>query len=170
MKEKNGEHPWGDAGQILLLGVFLVVWVGDSFFLQKSIFLSDYLHLPIRLALLGVTLCVGMALFRATHSVVCSEPRPDRVVATGAFRYVRHPLYLSAIITYLGLFLSTLSLYSLAMLVGIFVFYNFIAGYEERVLEIKFGEEYRQYKHATGKWVPKIMNHNCGCAAKGALR
>ena len=40
MKEKNGEHPFGDAGQLILLGVFLVVWVGDSFFLRKTNFLS----------------------------------------------------------------------------------------------------------------------------------
>jgi len=34
MKEKEGEHPFGDAGQLISLGVFLVVWVGDSFFLR----------------------------------------------------------------------------------------------------------------------------------------
>jgi len=27
---KEGEHPWGDAGQLVLLGLFLVVWIAVS--------------------------------------------------------------------------------------------------------------------------------------------
>ena len=41
MKEKRGEHPFGDAGQFILLGLFLVVWIGDSFFLKN---LADSIH------------------------------------------------------------------------------------------------------------------------------
>lgn len=156
MKEKKGEHPFGDAGQMILLGVFLVVWVGDSFFLRKSTFLSDYVPLYIRLVILGLTLIAAMYLFRSGHVVVSHEQRPNSVVATGAFRYVRHPLYLASILTYLGLTVVTVSLFSLVLFVGIFVFYNYIASYEEKLLDAKFGEEYRKYKRRTGKWVPRI--------------
>jgi hypothetical protein len=45
MKEKNGEHPFGDTGQLISLGVFVVVWIGDSFFLRQSTFLSNYVPL-----------------------------------------------------------------------------------------------------------------------------
>jgi len=51
---------------------------------------------------------------------------------------------------------ATASLVSLALLVGIFLFYNFIAGYEEKLLEAKFGESYTAYQRQTGKWLPKI--------------
>ena len=156
MKEKKGEHPYGDAGQLILLGLFLVVWGGDSFFLRTSTFLSAYVPLIIRLCILGLTLLVAMYLFRSGHGVVSREQRPEGVVVTGAFRYVRHPLYLASIATYLGLAVSTLSLFSLTLCVGIFVFHNFIAGYEEKLLEARFGEEYRKYKKRTGKWVPRI--------------
>ena len=156
MKEKNGEHPFGDAGQLILLGVFLVVWVGDSFFLHKSTFMSAYVPLYVRLVILGLTLFVAIYLFRSGHVVVNHEQRPNIVVTTGVFRYVRHPLYLASILTYLGLTVSTLSLFSLPLFVGIFVFHNFIANYEEIILEAKFGEEYRKYKNKTGKWLPRI--------------
>jgi len=156
MKEKNGEYPLGDAGQLMLLGLFLVVWGGDSFFLHKSTFLSEYVPLYIRLSILGFTLLTAMHLFRSGHVVVSHEQRPNSVVVNGAFRYVRHPLYLASLLTYLGLTVSTLSLFSLALFVGIFVFHNFIANYEEKLLEARFGEEYRKYKKKTGKWVPKI--------------
>jgi protein-S-isoprenylcysteine O-methyltransferase Ste14 len=158
MKEKNGEHPFGDAGQLISLGVFLVVWVGDSFILRKSTFLSDYLPLYIRLVILGLTLITAIYLFMSGHVVVSRQHRPNRVVPTGAFRYVRHPLYLASILTYFGLTVSTTSLFSLALLVVVFVFYNYIASYEEQLLEAKFGEEYRNYKKRTGKWMPRIGN------------
>ena len=156
MKEKNGEHPFGDAGQLIVFGLFLVVWVGDSFFLHKTTFLAGYVPLYIRLVVLGLTLIIAMLLFRSGHVVVAHEQRPNRVVATGAFRYVRHPLYLASILTYIGLTAATVSLFSVVLLVGIVIFHNYIATYEEQLLEARFGEEYRRYKQRTGKWVPKI--------------
>ena len=35
-----GEHTFGDMGQLILLVIFLVVWVADSFFLHYTTFLS----------------------------------------------------------------------------------------------------------------------------------
>ena len=115
MKEKNGEHPFGDAGQLILLGVFLAVWVADSFFLHQSTFLSDHLPLWIRLLILGLALVVGMLLFKSGHVVVELSERPEGVMVTGAFRYVRHPLYLASILTYLGLTVSTMSIFSFVL-------------------------------------------------------
>ncbi|MCK4646622.1 MAG: isoprenylcysteine carboxylmethyltransferase family protein [Candidatus Aminicenantes bacterium] len=156
MKEKNGEHPFGDAGQLILLGLFLVVWAVDSFFLHKSTFLSDYVPLYIRLVILGLVFITATYLFMSGHTVVSHERRPAGLVSTGAFRYVRHPLYLASILFYVGLAVSTASLFSLGLLVGILIFYNYIASYEEKLLEARFGEGYRSYKKRTGKWVPRI--------------
>ena len=156
MKEKNGEHPFGDTGQLVLLGLFLIVWLADSFFFQKSTFLSDYLPLYIRLPILGLALITAAYLFVSGHVVVSHEQRPTAVASTGAFRHVRHPLYLGSILFYLGLSVSTVSLFSLALLVVIFVFYNYIASFEEKMLDKRFGEGYTRYKKRTGKWLPRI--------------
>ena len=69
---------------------------------------------------------------------------------------MRHPLYLASILTYLGLAVSMVSPFSLLLFAGIFVFHNYIASYEEKLLDARFGEEYRKYKRRTGKWVPRI--------------
>ena len=153
MKKRSGEHPFGDAGQLILLAVFLVIWAADSFFLHASTFLSDYLPLWIRLLILGVALVVALLLFKSGHVVVEHRERPEGVMVTGAFRYVRHPLYLASMLTYLGLAVSTMSILCFVLLVPIFVFHNYIASYEERLLEEKFGEEYRRYKKRTRKWI-----------------
>ncbi len=89
MKEKNGEHPFGDTGQLISLGVFVVVWIGDSFFLRQSTFLSNYVPLCVHLLILGLALITAVYLFRSGHVVVSHEQRPNSVVTTGAFRYVR---------------------------------------------------------------------------------
>jgi protein-S-isoprenylcysteine O-methyltransferase Ste14 len=155
MNEKNGEHPLGHAGQILSLGAFLIVWVTDSFFLRMSTFLSHFVPLYARLAILGSILVVAIYLFRSGHAVVSHDQRPSRVVTTGAFHYVRHPLYLASILTYVGLSVATASLFSVALVVGIWIFYDHIATYEEKLLAEKFGEDYNGYKKRTGKWIPK---------------
>jgi protein-S-isoprenylcysteine O-methyltransferase Ste14 len=156
MREKKGEHPFGDAGQLILLGLFLVVWVSDSFFLHRSTSYAHYLPLVIRLIILLLSFILAILLFRSGHVVVSQKKRPNRVVDRGAFRYVRHPLYLASILGYFGLTVSTASLYSFILLVGMFFFYNYIAGYEEKLLVIKYGDEYIGYKQRTGKWIPRL--------------
>jgi protein-S-isoprenylcysteine O-methyltransferase Ste14 len=125
LKEKNGEHPFGDSGQLILLVLFLLIWVLDSLFLRISTFLSDFISLYIRLVLLGLILVTAVYLVRSGHVVVSHEQRPSGVVSTGVFRYVRHPLYLGSIMFYLGLAVSTASLFSLGLVVLIFIFYNY---------------------------------------------
>lgn len=156
MKAKNGEHPFGDAGQLILLGVFLVIWAGDSFFLRRSTFLSGHVPLYVRLALLVVAGVCAVSLVKSGHVAVSGDARPSKIVSSGAFRYVRHPLYLGSILFFLGLAVSTLSLLSVVVFVGIFAFYDYIASYEEKLMEEKFGADYSAYKEKTGKWVPRI--------------
>jgi protein-S-isoprenylcysteine O-methyltransferase Ste14 len=156
MKEKKDEHPFGDAGQLILLFAFLIVWIGDSFFLRASTFLSEEVPLYVRLILLGLAVLCAVYLARSGHAVASHHERPEGVVSTGAFRYVRHPLYLASLLFYLGLAVSTASLFSFALLVVIFFFHDYIASYEEERLFDKYGEDYGAYKKRTGKWVPKI--------------
>jgi len=156
MKEKNGEHPFGDTGQLILLGLFLVIWAGDSFLLHQSTFLADLVPVSIRVIILSVCVSAAFYLGRSGHAVVSQDTRPAGVVRTGAFRYIRHPLYLGSLMFYLGLAISTASLFSLALLVGIFAFYNHIASYEEKLLLARLGDDYRRYMKTTGKWMPGI--------------
>ena len=154
MKERKGEYPYGDIGQLLLLVVFAVVWVTDSFFLNATTFLSSYVPDYIRHIVLVVLVIMAFSLFLSSRVVIRGE-RPSEVVSDRAFRYVRHPMYLAAILGYFAAAFSSLSLASLTLLVPIFIFYNYIATYEERLLEAKFGEKYKEYERKTGKWVPR---------------
>jgi protein-S-isoprenylcysteine O-methyltransferase Ste14 len=151
-----GEHPYGDAGQLILLGIFLIVWVADSFFLHLSTFPANYLPWYIRLLLLASCLAAAALLVKSSHGVASHSGRPRGLVSSGAFKYVRHPLYLGCILFYLGLALATASLFSLVLWVAICLFYNYLASYEEKLLEAELGESYKIYQEQTGKWLPRL--------------
>jgi protein-S-isoprenylcysteine O-methyltransferase Ste14 len=161
-KAKSGEHPVGDVGQIVCLVVFLVIWAVDSFFAKITTFPAAYVPLAVRLVVLALAFGIAMYLYRSGHFITSHESRPQGVVANGVFRYVRHPVYLASILTYLGLAVSTLSVAALGLFVAIFLFYDYIATYEERLLEAKYGDEYRDYKARTGKWIPCFGAESAG--------
>ena len=151
------EHPYGDSGQIIALIIVLMIWIFDSFFFRFSMFLADCLLLYIRLILAALFFVIAGSLARSGLRVVFKEVRdPPRVINTGVFSYLRHPIYLAALLLYLGFFFTTLSLISLALLVVIFVFYDYLATFEEKQLEQRFGQEYLNYKEKTPKCFPRL--------------
>ena len=159
MKERKGEHPFGDAGQLILLALFAVVWISDSFYLHWSTFLSNWIPNSIRMALLYLAVLIALILLWTGRFVITGKDRPDHVVDFGPYRYVRHPLYLAALLGYIGTAISSLSLFSFVLLIPIVIFYNYIADYEEKLLEAKFGDAYRDYEKRIGKWLPRVELH-----------
>jgi protein-S-isoprenylcysteine O-methyltransferase Ste14 len=155
MSGEEGEHPWGDAGQLALLGLFLVVWLGDSFVWRRTTFLASYVPLVVRLAVLGVALGAATLLVRSGHHAAGHGGPTQGIICDGAFRYVRHPLYLGSVLFYVGVAASTASLAALALTALIFAFYDSIAAWEERWLEARYGEAYRAYRSRTGRWWPR---------------
>lgn len=157
MKERKGEHPFGDEGQLISLVLFLAVWISDSFFLHFSTRFANWVPLPVRLVIAAMLMVTAFGLFRSSHFIVAHKERPGYVVIGGAFRYVRHPLYLASLIIFLALGISTLSLASLFLWIAILGFYNYIAAYEEKLLEKKFGQAYLDYMEQTGRWLPHLF-------------
>jgi protein-S-isoprenylcysteine O-methyltransferase Ste14 len=153
----SGEHPGGDLGQVICLAAFLAIWILDSFVFRFSTFLGGYVPTFVRLAAAGLAFAAAVYFVRAGHRVISRDSvRQTGLIKEAAFARVRHPLYLGSLLFYLGLVLMTFSLVSLATLGGIFVFYNFIASYEEKLLIREFGLEYRQYRAKVPKWLPRV--------------
>jgi len=75
--------------------------------------------------------------------------KPDRIVTTGIYRYMRHPSYLGSLLIILGLSLIEPILGTVAISIAFFMarIVN-----EERTLN---SEEYQEYKKRTGMFSPK---------------
>jgi protein-S-isoprenylcysteine O-methyltransferase Ste14 len=154
---REGEHPYGDLGQIIILVGFLAIWILDSFIFRYSIFLSPHVPLYLRLIFAALILVAAIYLVRSGHRAASDEALSSpRLLTDGAFSRVRHPLYLASLLFYLFLIVLTLSLISLVVFMGVFIFYNIIAAYEERFLEKKFGQEYSDYRKKIPRWIPRL--------------
>jgi len=127
-KDLAGEHPWGDVGQIVLFVIFVAVWVPDSFFFTYTTLVAAYVPLYVRIPLSAAVLAVSAYFALAGHRIIFDEEREVPVVIDqGVFGTVRHPLYFSVILFYLGLLLLTLSIAAVVVWAVIILFYNFIA-------------------------------------------
>lgn len=151
------EHAFTDIGQIICLISFIVIWILDSFVFRFSIIplkLPIYIKLIIAIPLIILSCYLGIT----SHKIVFHEIRePPSVITKGVFNWIRHPLYLSELLIYLGLCIITFSIISLIIWIIIFIFFNYVATYEEKKLEGKFGEEYRRYKKKVSKWIPRLF-------------
>ena len=79
----------------------------------------------------------------------------SRLVTSGVYRIVRHPLYSALLFAALGWVCYTLSLSHLALMVLGFLFFNYKAGKEEGWLTERH-PEYRGYAGRVKKFVPWV--------------
>ena len=81
----------------------------------------------------------------------------EELVVTGAYRYVRNPMYVAVVAAIVGqaLLLGQTGLLAYAALVAVLVA-TFVRVYEEPVLRRKFGEKYEAYRRAVPAWVPRL--------------
>jgi len=154
-KDLTGEHPFGDTGQLILLFVFLIVWIGDSYIMRFSIMATRYVPLGVRIALF--ILGVGAAGYLAQKglAIVFGEERErPRVIKKGVFSMVRHPIYLGSLLLYFSCLLLTMSLLSVLVWFIIVAFYVYISRYEEKMLLERFGSEYADYMREVPMLIP----------------
>lgn len=151
-----GEHVWGDAGQLLLLVIFLAVWISDTFFLDYS-YIPDILgtaRTPLGIIVLVISGYLAWSSLRIVFGEVRATPE---VIRKGMFARMRHPIYLGAILLYLGLLLLRISLAATGVWLVIMAFYHFLARYEEQLLLKKFGQDYADYMRDVPMWIPRIL-------------
>lgn len=158
-KDLIGEHKIGDAGQLIFAVLFLVVWITDTFIFKYSVFLNDIIpnsvRLPIALTLFIFSAYLSMSGLRIIFGEVREKPE---VVRKGVFGIVRHPIYLSEILVYIGLLFVSLSIASAVICVFAIIFLYFISRYEEKILLEYFGEDYKLYMQDVPMWIPDIFS------------
>ena len=85
------------------------------------------------------------------------ERPPDRIVAEGAYRYLRNPMYLGHLIFMLGLAITFSSWLGVALLVFHAGWFHVRVLRDEERLESRFGESYRTYKAHVKRWIPGVL-------------
>jgi len=154
--ELAGEYRYGDAGQATVACLFFVFWITDIFF-EYSTFLNQYIPSGIRIPV-GIILLIFASYLAVTglYTVFGKKRAEPVVIREGAFRIIRHPIYLSEIMLYLGLLILSISLAALVIWIIGIVFLHYISRHEEKLLIARFGEEYKKYMRDVPMWIPLL--------------
>jgi protein-S-isoprenylcysteine O-methyltransferase Ste14 len=151
------EHASGDIGQIVLACAFAAVWIVDTFIFKYTTFLNRYIPLIVRILPAAVVVILSAYLAKTGLSIVFHEVREKpEVIRKSVFGVVRHPIYLSEILLYLGLLILSLSLAATIVWIIAFVFLHYISRYKERQLLAQFGKDYELYMREVPMWFPRL--------------
>ncbi len=153
MVRHEGEHPYGHHGQLLSFFLFVGLWATDSFYWRFFTHLRVQFPLSARIVASIMLFTFSLLLIKDGRRALLQRSDVKHLLTDGMFRLSRHPLYLGVLIFYLALSVLTASLLSLLLLAFIFIYYDFLARYEEKYLYLKFGETYLKYWKQTPKWL-----------------
>jgi protein-S-isoprenylcysteine O-methyltransferase Ste14 len=156
----GSEHPYCDRIQLVLIVLFFVVWTMDLvgfFVFGYSTVLFAALPIPVNLAFTPILFIFGLYLTNQSDKLVFHEQSSaPKLIDSGVYSRVRHPMYLGVLLNGLAFFFISLSVLSLIVLIALFIFYDRMAAYEEKDLIRIFGEEYIAYQKRVPKWLPRI--------------
>jgi len=153
----TGEHAVGDAGQIIIAGLFAAIWISDVFFFKYTTFLNQYVPNGFRTPCGIILLVLSGYLAKMGLSIIFGEEREKpNVIKKSVFGVIRHPVYMSEILLYLGFLMLSISLAAAVMWIIAIVFLHYISRHEEKLLLARFGKEYEQYMREVPMWIPRF--------------
>lgn len=80
----------------------------------------------------------------------------SKLIQNGAYKYIRHPMYLSVLLMMGGVILNNINLINILCYFALFIVLNLKANKEEKLLSEKY-EEYKEYKRATKMFIPFVF-------------
>jgi protein-S-isoprenylcysteine O-methyltransferase Ste14 len=156
----GSEHPLCDRIQLVMLILFFAVWGIDSlsfFVFGYSTVVFEALAFPMLFAGTLVFLCLSFYLVSKSHKAVLEQVHdPPELVDSGVYAWVRHPMYLGIMLFCLAFLFISVSLVSIVIWIGFFIFYDRMATYEEKSLIEILGEPYMAYQKRVSKWFPGL--------------
>lgn len=78
-----------------------------------------------------------------------SLPEANKIVKSGIYSKIRHPIYLGFTITTIGWFIIIPSIFTFSIILSVSITFYFKIKAEEEILTNKFKEEYKKYKKNT---------------------
>ncbi len=115
---------------------------------------ADFLHLAF--SVIGVVIIIlSMLQLNKSLSPFPTPKKNSKLITTGLFKYVRHPIYTGILITAFFLAFYFNSGFKMLIFILLLILFYYKSKFEERELIQKF-PEYESYRASTGRFFPKI--------------
>lgn len=163
--EDKINQAYEEGPRIFLLRVFVALggWGGALLYLVRPEWMAwAQVSPPVWLRWAGAALtaiCVPLIYWvfislgkNVTHTVAIRKEHA--LVRDGPYRYIRHPLYATGFLLFLGFSLAAANIFIFLMLVGAFLVLDRRADLEEARLIERFGSAYVDYMKVTGRYLP----------------
>ena len=136
---------------------FIIIWVLDSFIFRISTILNNYIPFLVRLILFIVIIVSALYFIQISHKALFkSHEPPKNLIDTGILGRTRNPMYFGILLFYVAFLFLSISLISLVLFILIFIIYDRMVRFEEKILENLYGKEFIKYRQKVPKWFPKI--------------
>ncbi|MBU7004404.1 MAG: hypothetical protein HXS50_02470 [Theionarchaea archaeon] len=132
--------------------VFILVLILDSTILHISTFLAEDIDIAIRLTMGIPFLFLSYYLMDRSHKMIFGDH--EGLIDKGIYGRLRHPMYLGTLMIYVFFVLVSLSILAILTWIAIFLVYDRLAAYEERVLLEDLGGDYAEYMKRVHRWFP----------------
>ncbi|MFX1484235.1 MAG: methyltransferase family protein [Promethearchaeota archaeon] len=164
--QKYGEKGWDDCKRYRkIAGVFMIILVTNMILwywipvpeLSWPLYSDSFILIILGIALaVPFTLILVKALKDAGRESF--EPSKDTKLYGGIYNYIRHPQLLgrTPLTLVLTMWLNSLFLFVFAA-IFLAILVPSLVYFEERDLELRFGESYLQYKERTGAFLPRFQ-------------
>lgn len=145
---------------VIVFSVYLALFISLGFGYTGAAPLPDiayYIGIP--LVFLGIVVRQwAIAVLGRFFSLSVRVTEDHTVVDRGPYRYVRHPSYTGALITFIGLGLAVQSWAAVLVLLVMFAFaYGYRMSVEEKTLSSELGQDYVSYMQRTKRLIPFII-------------
>ncbi|MFA5834731.1 MAG: isoprenylcysteine carboxylmethyltransferase family protein [Bacteroidota bacterium] len=146
------------SGLILWLIAFVFPWFPDFFAIVRFAPIVTLQIVGIVLSLISIPMGISVFTNIGKNITDTVETRKNhQLVTSGIYRFIRHPLYTTGFLFFVGLgLLSSNWLMLLLSLIVLITLYVRTFTEEQKLIE-EFGERYTEYMNTTGKFIPKLF-------------
>lgn len=142
--------------------IYSYILVSLQFIFITILVLHHGLHTPNTFALLIFFLGGGFGLYTlkcntlSNFNIAPEIKENASLITTGAYRYIRHPMYFSVLVMMLGVVVSKPSMLSLFAYV-LLVVMLFLKAHKEETLWVEQSSEYGNYRQQTKRIIPFVL-------------
>lgn len=152
---KNSELSFKNYLYVALQFLLFLFWIFD-FEILKFMRLGWLQPVFLIFSGIGFILIVISLLHLNTNLSPFPKPKKNaKLVTTGVFKYIRHPIYSGILFFLFFLSLYFSSFYKLGIVLLLMILFWFKSSYEEQQLSLKY-PGYSNYRQRTGRFFPKF--------------